>query len=115
MLNRAMALDESWDSGTLHEFAISWAGAQRGALEPDVVRAHYERALELSSGTRAGLYVAYAETVSIPSQNRGEFLELMNKALAVDVEAEPNHRLVNTISKRRARWLLRRTDELILE
>ncbi len=115
LLERAMALDESWDSGTLHEFALVWAGAARTKVKPERVRAHYERALELSGGTRASVYVAYAETVSVPSQDRAEFVALMEKALAVDIDQDPEHRLVNAIAKRRAEWLLEHTDELILE
>lgn len=115
LLERAMALDESWDSGTLHEFAIVWAGAPHAKVEPETVQEHYERALALSGGTRAGVYVAYAETVLVPAQNRADFVVLMDKALAVDIESDPEHRLVNAIAKRRARWLLERTDELILE
>ena len=115
LLERAMALDESWDSGTLHEFALVWAGAARTKVKPERVRAYYERALELSGGTRASVYVAYAETVSVPSQDRAEFVALMEKALAVDIDQDPEHRLVNAIAKRRAEWLLEHTDELILE
>jgi predicted anti-sigma-YlaC factor YlaD len=115
LLERALTLDESWDSGTLHEFAVVWAGAPRAAVQPETVQNHYERALALSGGTRASVYVAYAESVLVPAQNRAEFVALMDKALAVDIESDPDHRLVNALAKRRALWLLERTDELILE
>jgi predicted anti-sigma-YlaC factor YlaD len=79
------------------------------------VQNHYERALALSRGKRAAVYVAYAKTVFVPAQNRAEFIALMDKALAVDIEKDPEHRLLNALAKRRARWLLEHTDELILE
>jgi hypothetical protein len=41
-------------------------------------------------------------------------MALLHKALAVDLEADPEHRLMNLIAQRRARWLLERIDELFL-
>lgn len=115
LLGRAMELDEDWDAGTLHEFAVIWAGARPGVTGPVVVREHFERALALSGGHRSSVFVSYAEAVSVPAQDRTEFVDLLERALAVDPEKDPDHRLVNAISQRRAQWLLERTDELILE
>jgi hypothetical protein len=39
---------------------------------------------------------------------------LLNKALAIDVDAHPENRLSNMVMQRRARWLLARKDDLIL-
>jgi predicted anti-sigma-YlaC factor YlaD len=63
----------------------------------------------------AGLHMAYAEAVSLPAQNKAEFRELLEKALAVNPDSVPRDRLANLISQRRARWLLERADELILD
>jgi predicted anti-sigma-YlaC factor YlaD len=115
LLDRALELDESWDQGTLHEFSITLAGAKGGDLDLDSLRAHYERALVLSNGKRASLFLAYAETVSVPSQNAREFRDLLNRALAVDLDSHPELRLSNALAHRRARWLLERIDELFLE
>ena len=68
--------------------------------------------MTLSQGRRASAHVAYAEAVAIPNQDRTEFMALMHKALAVDLEADPEHRLMNIIAQRRARWLLEHIDEL---
>jgi predicted anti-sigma-YlaC factor YlaD len=116
MLDRALVLDESWDGGALHEFRVIFAGAKPGApTDIALIRRHYERALELSKGMSAGLYIAYAEAVALPAQNKAEFQALLEKALAVDPDSVPRDRLANLISQRRARWLLERTDELILD
>ena len=61
----------------------------------------------------AGL-VALAEAVSIQKQDLAEFRSLLNKALALNVDAKPEWRLANLIAQRRARWLLSRTDQLFL-
>lgn len=114
LLDRALALQEYWNAGTLHEFTITWMAARGGRGNPEAIRRHYERALRLSHGQRASVYVAYAEAVALPNQDRTAFMALMHKALAVDLEADPEHRLLNTIAQRRARWLLERIDELFL-
>jgi predicted anti-sigma-YlaC factor YlaD len=38
----------------------------------------------------------------------------LRQALAVDVELEPDQRLLNVITQQRARWLLENIDEFIL-
>jgi predicted anti-sigma-YlaC factor YlaD len=116
MLDRALALDESWDGGALHEFKVIFAGATPGApTDVALIRRHYERALELSKGMSAGLYIAYAEAVALPAQNKAEFRGMLEKALAVNPDLVPRDRLANLISQRRARWLLDRADELFLD
>lgn len=114
MLARALTLNETWKRGTLHEFKIIWAAAQRTGANEALLRQHYDRALALSDGQRASLFVALAEAVSVSNQDRQEFQSLLETALAVDPEADPKHRLMNAIAQRRARWLLKRIDELFL-
>ncbi len=114
LLARALELDEGWNGGTLHEFQVTLAAAGRMHADDDVIRGHYLRALQLSQGRRASLYVAYAEAASIPNQKRAEFRELLDKALSVDIDDEPENRLINALAQRRAKWLKRRIDELFL-
>ena len=114
MLDQALTLDETWDRGTLHEFKILWAAAQRSPSDESILRQHYDRALTLSGGQRASLYVSMAEAVSLAKQDRSEFTSLLEAALAVNLEDDPEHRLLNAIAQRRAQWLLGRIDELIL-
>ena len=59
--------------------------------------------------------MAYAETVSIQKQDRGEFESMLKKALAIDPDARIEWRLNNLVIQRRARWLLSREDDLFLE
>ena len=71
--------------------------------------------MQLSQGFQAGPLVSLAENVSQPKQNRKEFESLLNRALAVNVDAKPEYRLVNLVMQRRARWLLARADQLFAE
>lgn len=115
LLDRALALDEAWDAGALHEFKVVLAGGQPGGSgDKAAIAAHYTRALELSKGASAGLFVAYAEAVSLPAQDKTEFRTMLERALAVDPDRQPRDRLATLVSQRRARWLLSRIDDLIL-
>jgi predicted anti-sigma-YlaC factor YlaD len=113
MLDRALELDEGWNGGALHEFKLIIAAGRRGA-DRSMLDAHYARALALSHGASAGLFVAYAEAVSLPAQNGPEFRAMLERALAIDPDAQPRDRLATLVSQRKARWLLDRVDDLIL-
>jgi len=116
LVDRALELNEAFDEGAIHSFLISYEPARQGAPgNPlDRARKHFDRAMALSKGFQAGPLVSFAESVSIAKQDRGEFQSLLNRALAVDVNAKPEYRLSNLVMQRRARWLLSRTDELFL-
>lgn len=113
LVARSMELDESFDGGTAHEFFISYEGSRFGG-DPDVVRHHYRRALALSGGTRASVHLALAETVVLQEQDLPEFRRLIAAARAVDPDAVPELRLVNTMAIRRAEWLETRIPDLFL-
>jgi predicted anti-sigma-YlaC factor YlaD len=116
MMRRALALDEGYALGVLHDFFIVYEGSRTsvgGSAEK--ARQHLERALALAQGKRAGPLVSFAETVAVAKQDRAEFERLLRQALAVDPDAAPEQRLVNLIAQRRARWLLSRTDDLFIE
>lgn len=114
LIDRALELDEAFDAGVTHTFLISYEPARIGGSGDAAARSrsHFDRAMELSGGTQAGPLLALAEAVSIGNQDRAEFESLLNRALAVDVDAKPEWRLTNLIMQRRARWLLSRTDKL---
>jgi hypothetical protein len=71
MMRRALALDETFEMGSIHDFFISWEGAHAsvgGSYER--ARQHYEKSLQLSNGRRAWPMVSYAESVAVPKQGR---------------------------------------------
>jgi len=112
MIDRALTLDEDWDEGALHEFQLQLATAKPGGGDPASMKQSFERALALSGGKRAGLYLIYAEVVAVPAQDRQLFEDMWEKALAVDAEQYENYRLVNSLAHRRAQWLNTRIDDL---
>lgn len=115
MMKRAYELDPDWDNGAIHEILISlepslpMPGGQERALE------HYERAVALQGGKKAGPHVALATSVALPNQDKARFVELLNLALAVDRDAAPELGLANDYAQQRAQWLLDHLDDLFLE
>jgi predicted anti-sigma-YlaC factor YlaD len=116
LMRRALALDETFEAGAIHDFFIAYEGG-RAKVGGSVAEArrHLERALELSRGHRASPLVSFAETVSVGRQDKAEFKQLLDRALAVDPNAAPEFRLANVLAQRRARWLLGRTEELFVD
>ena len=116
LMDRALELDESFGNGAIHTFMITYEMSRSGAGVDPAARArkHFERAMALSKGTDAAPLVALAEAVTIQKQDVKEFELLLNRALAINPDANPDLRLQNTVMQRRARWLLSRESELFL-
>jgi predicted anti-sigma-YlaC factor YlaD len=118
LMRRALALDERFDDGAVHEFFVAFEGGRSEAMGGSIERArqHMERAVALSGGRKVSPLVTFAETVSVRTQDRKGFLDLLDRALAFDARsAAPEHRMANLVSQRRARWLKGRVDDLFLD
>jgi predicted anti-sigma-YlaC factor YlaD len=112
LMKRALALDEDYDEGALHEFFITYDAAQN---DKKSAQAHFARAVKLSHDKKLAPYVTWAEAVLVDSQNKKEFVQVLEKVIAFDVDSDPNHRLVNILAQRRARWLMSRIGDLFVE
>ena len=77
-------------------------------------RRHFKRAIELSKGLKASPYVALASSVSVKNQNIKEFTDLLNKALAIDVNVRLENRLANIMAQRKAQWLIDHREDRFL-
>lgn len=116
LIDRALELDESFEDGAIHGFLIAYEPNRAGAATDGYARSrqHFDRVVELTHERLAAPFVALAEAVDVPQQNRKEFETLLNRALAVDVDAEPKWRVENLLAQRRAAWLLQHADEMFL-
>jgi predicted anti-sigma-YlaC factor YlaD len=118
IVQRVAQLDESFGDGAVPEFLITFEAARTGVTveeQQKLMRQHFDRAVELSKGKHAGTYVSFAENACLPAQNAAEFKTMLEKALAVDPDADPDNRLATLVAQRRARWLMDHMDELFLE
>jgi len=116
LMDRALELDDSYDRGAVHTFLVTYEMSRQGAPGDPAARAraHFERAMALAKGTSAAPLVALAEAVAVRQQEVKEFESLLNRALAMNPNANPDTRLLNLVMQRRARWLLSRKAELFL-
>jgi predicted anti-sigma-YlaC factor YlaD len=116
LADRALALDESWNQGAIHELMISLDSLPE-ALGGSAAKAreHFARAVALQQGQSPGPYVALATGVDVPAQNREEFESLLQQALAVDPGKAPSNRLATLVTQRRARALLDQVDTRFLK
>jgi predicted anti-sigma-YlaC factor YlaD len=117
LIDRALVLDEAFDSGAIHSFLISYdMNRMSGTGDPEEkARKHFARAVELSNHQQAGPYIALAESVALPKQDKEEFRLSLQQALAINCDAKPEWRLANVVMQRKARWLLQRTDKLFVD
>lgn len=121
IMARALALQEDYDQGALHEFYISYdaSRSKESGGGPERARQHLERALQLSKGHRVGPLVSYAEAVLVPQQKKDEFARMLRQVLDINVyadeEAWRRERLANIVNQNRARWLLSRLGDLFAE
>lgn len=116
MMERALALDEAWADGALHEFFVTF-DATRTAAEgggPDRAKTHLERVNALSMNKKLGPRVSFAEGILVQQQHRDEFVRVLEEVVRADPGAVPRYRLANLIAQRRAKALLAHVDDLFL-
>lgn len=113
---RALALDETWGNGAVHELlmTVESQGEALGGSE-ERARKHFARAIEIQKGLSPGPYVGLALGLARSRQDRKEFEELLGRALAIDPAHDPDNRLVTLIMQKRARLFLDHIDDLFLE
>ena len=113
LVGRVLELDETFRDGSAHEFFIAYEASRPGG-DLERARYHFQRALALSGGQRASVYLAYAEAVELPRQNLSEFRRLLHQATDATLDAPEQYRLMNAVAFRRAVWLEGQIPDLFL-
>jgi tetratricopeptide (TPR) repeat protein len=113
---RALALDDGWGNGAIHELlmTVESQGDALGGSE-ERARQHFARAIEIQKGLSASPYLSLALGLVKSKQDRREFEQLLQRALAIDPGKDPDHRLLTLITQKRARLFLDHVDDLFLE
>ncbi len=117
MMRRALALEEGYNYGAIHEFFIVYEGSRSEAMggSPERAQKHFHRAVTLTQGKKASPYVALASSVAVRQQDHKMFKDLLHKALEIDTDAVPKWRLANILAQEKAKWLLDHSPDLFLE
>jgi predicted anti-sigma-YlaC factor YlaD len=106
LMQKVLELDEEYNMGAGHDFFIAFYGAQVSSIKnaEETARQHFKRALEISKGLNPSPYVSLATTLCIQKQTAAEFLELLDKALAINPDKNPQNRLAIIITQKKAYW-----------
>jgi predicted anti-sigma-YlaC factor YlaD len=117
LIKKAYELDPDYNTSTLDEFFFLYYASLPPDLGGDKAKAkeYYERAIEKTKGRSAGVYVAWAEAMSIPSQNYKDFVEKLKQALAINAKKTPDIKLLNILAQRKARHYLENSDQYFLD
>jgi len=112
VLERALTLDESYENGALHGYLGILNSLRPPALggKPDVARAHFERAIELSGGRDLSIKVEYARRYARLVFDQELHDRLLTEVINAPVEA-PLFTLFNVLAKQEAQSLLATSKE----
>jgi hypothetical protein len=106
-MNRVLELDETYDDGGVHVYLGILNSLRPPALggQPDVAKAHFERAIELSNGTDLSAKVEYARRYGRMMFDQELHDRLLHEVIAAPAEV-PGRTLFNVLAKRDAEELL---------
>jgi predicted anti-sigma-YlaC factor YlaD len=115
LLEKALALDPDYSNGAIQELAfqiyLSLPADLGGSKEKAM--AAYDKALAVSGGKSAGLYVSYALSISAPSGDAAGFEEYLRKALALPLDENAEARLLTSLAQRKAAYYLKHSEEYV--
>jgi hypothetical protein len=112
LMERVIELDEQYSHGNAHLYmgVLSTQLPPEYGGKPEVGRAHFERARELSGGRNLMVNTLYAKYYARLVFDRELHDALLNEVLAADIEA-PGLTLSNALAQQDARALLEESDD----
>ena len=140
-LYRALALDEAVENGGLHDLLITiWSSLPAGIIgkaflaapetgafsaayyegngissgPEDRARFHLNEALVLSGGLNPSPYLSYATGFPVMQQDYETFESMLQKALAIDPDEDPDNRLTILVMQDKAAWYLEHREDFFL-
>lgn len=111
LAEQAWAADPAWGDGALSGLMGSFEAARAAGSKQRALN-YFDQGIAQSAGRSAGAYLAKAESYAQPAGDRILFEQLLQQALTVKDEAGSPLTLQNEVMRRRARWLLEKTDDL---
>ena len=90
-------------------------GAAELGGDPKVALAAYKKGIEITKGQSASLYVTYAGTISVATDDYRGFKSSLDAALAIDPDRNPKTRLATIIAQANARRMLAHAGDYFLQ
>jgi len=108
LIETAYTIDPDFNSGAIDDFFVSFYASIPSGAGGSIEKAkkHFALALEKSKGKTASPYISYALSIDVGAQDYKNFKSNLEKALAIDVNADVGNRLANIIAQRKAQSLL---------
>ena len=112
VLERCLAIDESYQDGAIHGYLGILKSLRPPALggEPDLAKAHFERAIELSGGRDLSIKVEYARRYARLVFDQELHDRVLTEVVNSPVDA-PRLTLFNVLAKQEAEILLATSKE----
>lgn len=104
----AWQANPSYGQGALASLMGTLEAAKVGGSRQKA-QAYFDQAIALGQGQEAGPWVAKAEAVALPAEDRKQFEQLLQQALNI---SQQHRSLQNEVMRERAQWLLSSVDEL---
>jgi hypothetical protein len=110
MINKLLTLNESYNSGSVHELLCTYYGNAPKAFGGDSAKAriHFNKAVEQAKESKVSVYVTGALTLAQKNGNNEELQDLLTKAISIDINKFPELRLQNTIYQQKASHILKK-------
>ncbi|MDP3177390.1 MAG: TRAP transporter TatT component family protein, partial [Spirochaetaceae bacterium] len=107
-LARAAELDPGWNKGAIWELYVTYYASMPPYLGGDPAKAidAYEKTVSYSKGVSPSIYVTYATAICVPNDDYDGYKSSLERALAIDPDADPDARLATALAQGRARRLL---------
>ncbi|MDR1786302.1 MAG: TRAP transporter TatT component family protein [Spirochaetaceae bacterium] len=117
VLEKAAALDPSYNHGAIWDLLLSFHGGGAADFGGDPSRAEecFQASINASGGKLPGPYIAWAESVCESQNDAAGFEENLKAALAINPDDIPEARLATTIAQQKARWLLENKSLFFIE
>ncbi len=111
LAHRVTELQPDYMDGAAYELLMTYEASRPAMMGGSLTLAkhYYEVALSYSQGRSAGLFVSYGESICVQEQDRKGFVAMMERARAVKAGG-----VMNRMARKRARWLLKRIDDLFI-
>ena len=100
--------DPSYGKGALASLMGTLESAKVGGSRQKA-QTYFDQAMVFADGQEAGPWVAKAEAIALPAQDRKQFEHLLQQAIDI---SKRNPNLQNDVMRERAQWLLTCVDEL---
>jgi tetratricopeptide (TPR) repeat protein len=115
LLNRAFELDPKYGEGVLYEFFIYYHNEQVNNVDKMKQLIDYRNEIiNDSDNNKCTPYLTWASAISIQTQNKPEFKEMLEKGLKIDADRRPEYRLSNKICQKMSKWYLTKIDDFFL-